>query len=178
MSDQTKNYSKKWVLTRLTTLALLIALEVVLSRILSFQQWNMRFSFGFIPVVVAGIMFGPIAGGTVATLGDIIGANLFPMGPFFPGYTLTALLVGLTYGILLHKKVNMGRIIIACLLHQIVYSWLINSYWISMNSKGATYIGQLTVRSLQMVIMSVVSIIVIRVISKELLPRLKMAMAR
>lgn len=178
MSNQTTKHGTKWVLTTFTTLALLIAIEVVLSRVLSLKQWNMRFSFGFIPVSIAGILFGPIAGGIVGAFGDFIGANLFPMGPFFPGYTLTALLTGITYGLLLHKKVNLGRIVIACLVNQVVFSWLINSYWISYNSSGATYLGMLSVRLLQAIIMTIVSIIVIRVIGKELLPRLKMAMTR
>lgn len=34
----------------------------------------------------------------------MIGATLFPFGAFFPGFTVTAGLVGLIYGLFLHQK--------------------------------------------------------------------------
>ena len=63
----------------LTTLALLTAIEIVLSRFLSVNAWNIKIGFSFVPVVVAAILYGPIAAGIVAALGDFVGAILFPM---------------------------------------------------------------------------------------------------
>jgi ECF transporter S component (folate family) len=177
MVKEAKKYDKRVVLSRLTALAFLIALEVVLTRLLSLHQWNMRFSFGFIPVVVAGIMYGPIAGATVGAFSDFIGANLIPMGAYFPGFTVTALLTGLTFGLFLYKKQTVVNIVIATLLTQIICSLILNSLFISI-LYGSPYRELVISRLLQTVIMSGISIVVIRVISKDLLPRLKMAMAR
>ena len=105
----------------LTTLALLTAIEIVLSRFLSVNAWNIKIGFSFVPVVVAAILYGPIAAGIVAALGDFVGAILFPIGTYFPGFTLTAFLTGCVFGLFLHKKQSWPRIIAAvgglCLIY-------------------------------------------------------------
>jgi len=101
-----KNYSKTVFNTRtLVTLAILVAMEIVLSRFLSISAWNTKIGFSFIPVAVAAMLYGPVAGGMVGALGDFVGAVLFPIGAYFPGFTLTNILVGLTCGLFLrHRK--------------------------------------------------------------------------
>ena len=76
----------------LITLGLLTAVEVVLSRFCSISAWNIKIGFSFVPIAIGGILFGPLGGGLVGALGDFIGAVLFPIGPYFPGFTLTAFL--------------------------------------------------------------------------------------
>ena len=69
----------------IVTLALLLAIEIVLSRFLSIQTSITRIGFGFVPLVIAGVLFGPVAAAIVAVLGDVLGALLFPTGAFFGG---------------------------------------------------------------------------------------------
>lgn len=98
-------------LTALVSCALLIAIEIVLSRFLSISTPIVRIGFDFAPMALAGILFGPWYGCAVGAMADFLGANLFPMGPFWPGFTLVAGLCGMTYGLLLHQKagVQWGR---------------------------------------------------------------------
>ena len=49
-------------------------------------------------------IYGPKYSAIIAGLGDLIGALLFPFGPYFPGFTISSALMGLVYGILLYKK--------------------------------------------------------------------------
>ena len=49
-------------------IALLTALEIVLSRFLSISMWNTKIGFSFLPIAVAAILFGPLAAGTVGAL--------------------------------------------------------------------------------------------------------------
>ena len=67
-------------------LGVLTALEIVLSRFLSISAWNLKIGFSSVPVALAGMLFGPLAGGIVGALGDLLGAVLFPIGPYFPGF--------------------------------------------------------------------------------------------
>ena len=84
--------------------ALLIAIQIVLVRFCSIQTPFQRISFGFVPMSIAGIMFGPFYGCVVAALADFLGAILFPTGgAFWPGFTIVAAFAGLAYGIL-HEK--------------------------------------------------------------------------
>ena len=51
--------NKSNYLTIIVTTALLIALDVILTRFLSIQTQFLRIGFGFLPVAVAGIAYGP-----------------------------------------------------------------------------------------------------------------------
>ena len=82
----------------LVTMGLLLALEIVLSRFLSINAWNIKIGFNFVPVAVAALLYGPLGGAIVAAMGDFLGAILFPIGPYFPGFTFTAFLTGGTCG--------------------------------------------------------------------------------
>lgn len=95
----------------LTTMALLIALEIILSRFLSLSAWNTKIGFSFVPVVIAAILLGPVYAGIVGALADFIGAILFPIGAYFPGFTLTAFLTGMVYGLFLYKQQSLPRIL-------------------------------------------------------------------
>ena len=76
-------------------LAILVALEVVLSRFLSINLWSNKIGFAFVPIAVTAMLYGPVTTGVTAAVADLIGALLFPSGAFFPGFTLTAFLNGM-----------------------------------------------------------------------------------
>ena len=70
-----KNESRISVRT-LTAMALLIAMSIVFSRVLSISTGFVRFNLGSLPVLLAGILFGPWAGFVVGMVADIIGGVL------------------------------------------------------------------------------------------------------
>ena len=152
---------------RLAILAMMVAANVVLSRFLSISLWNLKIGFAFIPVVTAAILFGPIAGGIVGAAGDYIGATLVPIAQYFPGFTITAFFVGAVYGIFLHKKQDMQRIILAILVTECIGSLLMNTFWIS-TLFGAPFVSLLPPRAMQAVGMGIMEIIVIRVMVRYL----------
>ena len=155
----------------LTLASLLIALEVVLSRFLSISAWNTKIGFAFVPVVLAALLLGPLWAGIVGALADFLGALLFPIGAYFPGFTLTAFLMGLCYGLFLYKKQGFGRIVLAVAVHQLVLSLLLNTLWISL-LYGSPYAPLLLSRLPQCAILAAVQLALIPVLVR-LLPRLK-----
>lgn len=155
-----------------TLLGVLIAMEIVLSRFLSIHTWNTKIGFSFVPVVVAAMLFGAMEAGIVAAFADIIGAMMFPVGAYFPGFTLTAFLNGVVYAILLKKKASAGRIILAVLIVQIAGSLFLNTYWISVLYKSP-YWPLFFTRIHQTFVMSLVQIAFILVLSRNVVPRLK-----
>ena len=163
--------------TRLiTTLGILTAVEIVLNRFLSVNAWNIKIGFSFIPVVIAAMLYGPTGGGIVAALGDFLGAILFPIGAYFPGFTLTAFLTGAVFGLFLHREQTLPRIAGAVAVNQFILSLFLNTLWISI-LYGSPYIPLLGTRVLQSILLTAVQLIVIRLIA-GLLPRLKSAMFR
>ena len=81
-----------------------------------------------------------------------------PTGAYFPGFTVTAAITGLVFGLLLYKKINFPRIVIAVLSTQLVCGLLLNTLFISILYTKA-FTALLTTRAIQFVVMSVVEII-------------------
>ena len=157
---------------RLCSLALLCAMQIVFARFLVIPVGDsMRFSLSFIPVVIAARYFGIIGSITVYGLGDFLGAIVFPTGGAFQiGFTITAAVAGLIYGIFLGKECekpfrrllsfdrkDIIRIVFSALTSQLVCSLFLNSFWLSFYY-GAPFWVKLTTRIPQAGIMSVLQI--------------------
>ncbi|MDR2168291.1 MAG: folate family ECF transporter S component [Clostridiales bacterium] len=121
---------RKSTIIKITTIGLLVALEIILTRYLSIQTPILRISFGFIPIALVAMKYGWLSAGLAAVMADLIGVWLGPF-PFFPGFTLTAFLAGCVYGIFLHK--NPGKllnIIIAAAIVTIVLNLGLDTIWL------------------------------------------------
>lgn len=158
---------KKFDTRTLVTIGVLTAIEIVLTRFCSINAWNIRIGFGFVPVAAGAILLGPLAGGAVAALGDFLGAVLFPIGPYFPGFTLTAFLTGIVLGLFLHKKQTPGRLLGAVAVNQLFLSLLLQSMWISI-LYSAPYLPLLATRVVQCAVMIPTQLIVVGILSKAL----------
>lgn len=110
----------------------MIALEIVLSKLVSINISFLRIGFGFLPIAILAILYGQIWSGIAYAIGDVIGGFLFPTGAFFPGFTVTALLTGVFFGLVLYnKKVTIPRALLASALVCILCNLLLNTYWLT-----------------------------------------------
>ena len=120
---------KKTSVRTLTMLALLVAMSIVFSRVLSISTGFVRFNLGSLPVLLAAVVFGPGAGFAVGAVADIIGGVLagYAINPLI---TLGAGSVGLVSGLLyrsLHEMRLGLRLQISILAGHLVGSVVINS---------------------------------------------------
>ncbi len=164
-----KNKVKKQIPLRvIVSAALLIALEIILNRFLSINNSGWKIGFSFVPVVVAALLYGPWIAGTVGGMGDLIGSILFPIGPYFPGFTLCAFFMGFVYGIFLYKKKGklFPHVIPPVLINYIVFGQLINTFWVSILSGKKTYWGWFVYRIPEYALLIPVSIIMIPILIK------------
>ena len=131
---------KKIVLT-----AVLLAILIVLSRFLSIKTPLLRISFAFIPTCISAIWLGPKWTLLLNVLGDIIGATLFPIGPFFIGYTISTAIEGLIYSILLYQKEHVFynnkqfiiKVVLSVILVTLICNLGLNTLWIHITTKKA-----------------------------------------
>ena len=120
---------KKTSVRTLTMLALLVAMSIVFSRVLSISTGFVRFNLGSLPVLLAGILFGPWAGFVVGMVADIIGGVLagYAINPLI---TLGAASIGLVGGLgwqkLSHLRTG-NRLWCSVLAAHFVGSMVINS---------------------------------------------------
>ena len=83
----------------LTTCAVLTALTVVLARlVVPMPNEITRFSIEAVPVFLAGMLFGPVAGGLVGFASDFIGCVFLSAYPYNPVFCLPPVLYGLCAG--------------------------------------------------------------------------------
>lgn len=158
-----KTFSQEKIF-KLCCLGILIAMQVVLARFAAVPIGDMmRFSTSFIPVVIAARLYGPLGGMAVYGLGDLVGAIAFPTGgAFFPGYTFTAAVVGLIFGLFLRPvkvketPLQLGvKIVLSVFSTQLIGSFLLNSFWRSFQT-GTPYGAVLMTRLPQCLVSLVV----------------------
>lgn len=162
--------NKKIILT-----AVLLAVQIILSRFLSVKTPILKISFAFIPSMLCAIWLGAKWTVLLNVLGDIIGATLFPTGAFFIGYTISTAISGLIYGLLLYKKEDNSyidkqfiiRIIIAVIFVTCISNIGLNTLWISITT-GKAFIVLLGTRIVKELIMIPIQILVIIFIEKAL----------
>ncbi len=160
---------------RMIYLALLIAMNIVFVRLLSFQTPVTRLDFGFLPISLAGAIFGPFWGGLAGGAADIIGmmVNNKGMAYFFP-WTINAILHGVFYGIFLYQKERSWLRVILCVLTQGIFiNLLLGTIW------GTLYRGNWNLfwivfgeRFLMVLVIMPVQAVVIRFVTKLLKPHI------
>ena len=144
----------------LVTLALLSAVEVVLARfIVPMPNPTMRFSIEAVPIILAGLLFGPAAGAAVGVVGDAVG-SLFSGYGYDPVFAVHPLLIGLSAGLmrfLVDKKLTYFRVLLTFLPAVALGSVLWQSYWLSFFYGTHSFVWFLGSRAVQFAITSVVN---------------------
>ena len=124
-----------------------------------------------------GIYLGPKYACLICALGDLIGALLFPFGAYFPGFTISAALMGLVYGLFLHKGPDeeignikyILRLIISSILVLFVIKILIESAFLNI-LYGKAYFAVVMSRIVTQSIMLPIQVITIFLLEKALRP--------
>lgn len=133
---------KKFTTKNILLLALFAAISIILTRFLSFYLPivavnTVRISLGNIPIVLAGLLLGPVAGAATGIVADIVGTTMFSAFGYFPGFTLSAALVGFLPGILkLYFKSTdkYSNILAIVFITELITSMGLNTLWVSMLS--------------------------------------------
>ena len=145
---------------------MLVAISIVLSFLRVVISSVLEISFAFLPLAAGGLLYGPVVGGIMGILSDVLGYFIRPNGPFFPGFTLNALISGILYGLFLYKKpVTLKRVIIVSALITILINLLLNSLWLSM-MYGKAFVVLLTARIVKNVVMFPINTALLMVLLK------------
>ncbi len=154
--------------------ALFIALSVTLD-LLNIRIWitpELRITFNFVLSASIGMLFGPVVAMMAGFCTDIIGYLANPAGGgFFFGFTLTAMLTGLLYGLFFYKcRISKLRILLAKAAESILCTMGLNTIWLSMMSGKAVFVllplralKSLILFPLEVVLLYLVTTIVLRI---------------
>lgn len=146
---------------KLAVSALLIAADVVLTRLLALNTPVMKIGLGFAAVAMSALLYGPWWAALTAALGDLLGSVIFPTGAYFPGFTLTAACTGLIFGLCLYKKpVRWVYPAAAAVMNVVLVSYLANTAMICYIT-GNAFSVMLAARAVQLAVMLPVQFLVL-----------------
>ena len=151
--------------------ALLAALSVILARlIIPMPDSSTRFSIEAVPIFLAGMLFGPLAGGLVGFAADAVGTLFYGFNPLF---CVPPILYGVFGGVFrgyLSKGVSILRLIVALLLPVVLGSILYQSFTLAYVYYYETFreglILKLTTRTVQFAITMVLDAVVLNLLIK------------
>lgn len=156
--------------------SMLLAILIILSRFLSIKTEILIISLSFVPIMMSAIWLGYKYSMLIALLGDLIGAILFPFGPYFPGFTLSATISGMIYGIFLYNKgiqLENKELVIRLIFSSVLVLFGVNifitSIWIHI-LYGQAYAVVMASRIVTQIIMLPVQVITVYVIENYTRP--------
>lgn len=168
--------SKRTMTTKaLAYCALLAALSVVLARlIIPMPNVTTRFSIEAVPIYLAGMLFGPMAGALVGFSSDLVGC-LFSGYGYNPLFCLPPILYGVFGGLLrrwLMGKPSLPRLAVSFLPPVVLGSILWQSAALSYvyNSKGsfqASLVYFLSTRTVQFAVTLVLDVLIVYLLMKS-----------
>ena len=122
----------------ITISALLAAISMVLGAYTLVLSEYIKIGFSNIPAQVAYYLFGPVFGACFGAAKDILNYIVKPTAGFFPGFTLSAMLAGVIYGLILYKRpLSLWRILLAELIVAVICNMLLGTLWLTvMYEKG------------------------------------------
>lgn len=157
-------------LRMLVIAALLIALRIAVGMLYIPVGENLRMLFKFIPDAVGALILGPLLGMLTGGAADVLGAVLFPTGPFFPGYTLSAILTYLIFALFFYRQeLSVAGVVLARLCTNLLVNVLLGSVWSWMmySSGYLYYLGKSIIKNL---VLLPVEVVILLVLFRALLP--------
>ncbi len=153
----------------LTCCALLAALGVVLARlIIPMPNEFTRFSIEAVPTVLAGILFGPVAGALVGFVADFVGCLFSPYG-FNPMFCIPPILYGLCGGFfrwILVNKVSVPRLALT-MAPAVLFGSVLYQSWALSYVYGKGFLFYLSTRSIQFAVTWVLDVMILYLLFKS-----------
>lgn len=172
----------KYFTTRqLVYISILICLDIVLTRVASLRisiggVEGIRLGFGALPIILGGVLMGPLAGGIIGALGDLLGYFINPIGVYMPHFTLTAALTGIIPALILGKRRNQGfstwHLMLAITVGQVLTSILLVPYFLQMLFKlplAVTLPSRIISQSILIPLYTILTTIIVRNMDRGLI---------
>ncbi|MCI8440905.1 MAG: folate family ECF transporter S component [Provencibacterium sp.] len=137
MKNTLENIRLSWLELKktrtLTTIALLVAMGVILGFFTIVPSETLKIGLGFVATSIMGFLFGPVPATLGAAAIDLISYMIRPTGPYFFGFTLDKALSGLIYGLFFYRRpVRLWRSAAAKGLVSLLVNCLLATYWLSL----------------------------------------------
>lgn len=115
----------------LSLAAVLAALNLALNQFTIPVSSYLEIGFDFLASAATGFLCGPWVAALSGVVTDLLGYVLRPNGPYFPGFTLSALLLGMVYGLWYYRRpVRLWRVVCCKLTVTLLFNFLLTPLWL------------------------------------------------
>lgn len=171
--EQTRKRENIFTPKRLAVMALMIALSIVLGKYLAINVTTMiRISLENLPIILSAIILGPLAGGIVALVADLLGCILvgYEINPIV---TIGAVTIGVVCGLMYKYFVLSGQVKRVALAVGVAH--LLGSVLIKTSGLAAFYLSSydmglgtlLLIRLVTYILTSVVEVVIIQLLLRS-----------
>ncbi len=159
----------------LTFCGMMGALAVVLGYVATIKFGPyIRIGFSGLPNQVVDYLFGPWIGAIFGGTMDIVKWFLSGDGDFFPGFTITAMLGAVIYGLFLYNKpLKWWRVIAAQLTVKVVCNLILNTLWLNLlygQAIAAILPGRIVSNAVMLPVDTIIMMILLTVIKSSIKP--------
>ena len=113
-----------------------------------------------------GYLCGPWVAGLSGIVTDVLGYVLRPNGPYFPGWTLSAVLVGVLYGLWLYRRpLKLWRVVLCKLNMVLLFNFLLTPLWLH-HHYGQSFVVLSSLRLVKNIIKFPIDIILLMLVLK------------
>lgn len=153
---------------QVTIAGVLIALQLILTRLFVIETPFLRISFLFVPTFIMAILFGPLFTGLISAFSDTLGLLLFgKISLFFPGFTVSAFLTGFIFGCFFYKKpITMKSILIAVVMNTVIVDICLNTLWLYL-MMGNLAIAQFPLRLIKAIVFIPIQVIIMNILVNQ-----------
>lgn len=131
---------------QLTMVAFLVAMAVVLKSFLSFETGSFRFTFYDIPMMIIGILMGPVVGGLTGIIVDFFHMMFSPWAFTFNIFTVENMIWAIIPGIFLFRKPFTRTRLVAVLVPTAILAFGLNTIGIVQYSGMGAMLATLPYR--------------------------------
>ena len=111
--------------------AMLAALNLAINQFSIPVSAYLEISFDFLAAAATGYLCGPWVAALSGVGTDLLGYLLRPNGPYFPGFTLSALLLGIVYGLWYYRRpVRLWRVVACKLTVTVLFNFFLTPLWL------------------------------------------------
>ena len=147
-----ESYQELKKLKTIVITALLIAVGIILGQFSVQLTETTKIGISFIATQMTANLFGPVVGGIMGGVTDILKFIIKPTGGFLIGYTISAILGPMIYGIMLYKKpISFWRIFLSKTVVAVLINLLLGTFW-SYHYFGAAFWAAIPAKLLQQII--------------------------
>ena len=150
----------------LATAAVLSAVHLVLNQFTIPVSQLLEVGFDFLAVAAIGYLCGPWVAGLSGIVTDLLGYILRPNGPYFPGWTLSAILVGVLYGLWLYRRpIKLWRVVLCKLNMVLLFNFLLTPLWLHI-TYGQSFVVLSSLRLVKNIIKFPLDILLLMLVLK------------